>query len=318
MPSFDPPDPTLGAVRYRVRHANLYRYGREIMLAHHQLHLAPRLVPRQHVLAHGLAIDPGAAVIGEHADLFGNPTTYLEMHEPHLTLSIESSFDVDVAAVNPEPGRFDTPWEWLRDRLAEPAGPAERSAAPFAFDSPMIVGDSELAAFAQTSFTPGRGIGDAAMDLTKRIFEEFRFDATATTIATPIADVLANRRGVCQDFAHLAIGCLRSLGLAARYVSGYLRTIPPPGRPRSIGSDVSHAWLSVWCGGEDWLDFDPTNGRSQSSDLITLAWGRDYGDVSPTRGVILGSSIQYLSVSVDVETLSEFEPPPGDIPAATG
>jgi transglutaminase-like putative cysteine protease len=141
------------------------------------------------------------------------------------------------------------------------------------------------------------------MDLTNRIFREFKFDTSATTIATPIAEVLANRRGVCQDFAHLQVGCLRALGLAARYVSGYLRTIPPSGRPRSIGSDVSHAWLSIWCGGDSWLDLDPTNGRPGSSDLITLAWGRDYGDVSPTRGVILGSSVQHLSVSVDVETL---------------
>ena len=134
-----------------------------------------------------------------------------------------------------------------------------------------------------------------------RINDEFTFDPEATTISTPIADILAERRGVCQDFAHLEIGCLRSIGLAARYVSGYLRTVPLPGKPKAVGADVSHAWLSVWCGGDRWLDMDPTNGRPGSSDLITLAWGRDYGDISPLQGVIIGSAIQHMTVEVDVE-----------------
>ena len=139
------------------------------------------------------------------------------------------------------------------------------------------------------------------MDLTNRIHNEFTFDPQATTIATPVGEVLENRRGVCQDFAHLQIACLRSLSLSARYVSGYLRTIPPPGKTRVVGADVSHAWLSVWCGEDRWLDLDPTNGRPGSSDLITLAWGRDYGDVSPSQGVIIGSNYQDLQVEVDVQ-----------------
>jgi len=165
----------------------------------------------------------------------------------------------------------------------------------------MIQPSADLYDFALPSFPAGRPIGEAAMDLTNRIFDEFTFDPEATTISTPVADVLADRRGVCQDFAHLEIGCLRSIGLAARYVSGYLRTLPAPGKPKTIGADVSHAWLSVWCGEDLWIDMDPTNGRPGSSDLITLAWGRDYGDVSPLQGVIIGSSIQNMTVEVDVE-----------------
>ena len=194
--------------------------------------------------------------------------------------------------------------ELLRDRLTAATDDGSRAASVFAYGSTMVVVSKDLRDFALPSFAAGRPIGEAVLDLTTRIYDEFTFDPEATTIATPVAEVLENKRGVCQDFAHLQIGCLRSLGLAARYVSGYLRTIPPPGRPKAIGADASHAWLSVWCGGDLWLDMDPTNGRAGSSDLITLAWGRDYGDVSPLQGVIIGSSIQHLTVEVDVEALS--------------
>ena len=160
-----------------------------------------------------------------------------------------------------------------------------------------------LTEYAKVSFTPGRPIAEAAFDLITRIHQEFVFDPVATTIATPLAEVLATKRGVCQDFAHLTIGCLRGLGLAARYVSGYLRTVPPPGKPRLVGADASHAWVSVWCGGDLWLDLDPTNGMRGSTDMVTLAWGRDYDDVSPMRGVLIGSGSQDLTVEVDVEPL---------------
>ncbi len=296
--------PEAGApVRYRIRHASAYRYGNDIMLAHHLLHLTPRPVLGQAVASFSLNIEPPASVLSEHVDFFGNPTTYLELHDPHLRLTVVAETDIEVTPPS-SPGT-DIPWEDLRDRVLAPADPAARNASAFAYASPMVAFDGELRDYALESFTPGRSIRAAALDLNQRIHDEFTFDATATTIATPIAEVFADRRGVCQDFAHLAIGCARSLGLAARYVSGYLRTLPPPGRPRPVGADVSHAWLSVWCGGEDWLDLDPTNGRVGSTDLITLAWGRDYGDVSPLQGVILGSSIQHLTVSVDVTELSD-------------
>jgi transglutaminase-like putative cysteine protease len=292
---------TDGAVHYRVRHFSAYRYGSDIMLAHHLLHLTPRPAPGQRVTGFHMVVEPKPSVITQHQDFFGNPTTYLELHEPHMRLSVKTEIHIAVDEDRPGPAEMDLPWEKLRDRLIAAADDGSRAASLFAYGSAMVAVSIDLRDFALPSFTPGRPIGEAVMDLTTRIYDEFTFDTEATTISTPVAEVLENKRGVCQDFAHLEIGCLRSLGLAARYVSGYLRTIPPPGKPRAIGADASHAWLSVWCGGDRWLDMDPTNGRAGSSDLITLAWGRDYGDVSPLQGVIIGSSIQHLTVEVDVE-----------------
>jgi transglutaminase-like putative cysteine protease len=290
------------SVRYRVRHSSSYRYGNDIMLAHHLLHLTPRAVAGQRVLAFRMQIEPTPSVIAEHRDYFDNPMTYIEMHEPHVRLTVRTDIDVEVEEDHrPEVAAMDTPWEVLRDQLNDPVDHGAREASAFAYVSPMILPSADLYDFALPSFPSGRPIGEAAMELTNRIHAEFAFDPGATMVSTPVADVLADRRGVCQDFAHLEIGCLRSIGLAARYVSGYLRTCPFPGKPRTIGTDVSHAWASVWCGSERWMDMDPTNGRPGSSDLITLAWGRDYGDVSPLQGVIIGSSIQRMIIEVDVE-----------------
>ena len=177
-------------------------------------------------------------------------------------------------------------------------------ACSFTFDSHYVKRSPALAEYATPSFAPGRPILDATADLSARIHREFRYDAKATTISTPLAEVLANRHGVCQDFAHLAIGCLRSLGLAARYVSGYLESRPPPGRARLVGADASHAWLAVFAPGLGWVDFDPTNNVLPSERHLTLAWGRDYGDVSPIRGVILGGGSHTMSISVDVAPLA--------------
>jgi transglutaminase-like putative cysteine protease len=287
--------------RYRIRHASAYRYGSPIVLAHHVLHLTPRRAPDQNLRSFTMTIEPTPSVKAEHFDYFGNPTTYLELHEPHPRLTVVTEIEIDVAP--PAAPEADIAWEKIRDALAAAREP--RAASAFAFASPMIGIDAALRDFARVSFTPGRGIAEAAMELTNRIYDEFIFDSTATTISTPVAEVFANRRGVCQDFAHLQIACLRGLDLAARYVSGYLRTIPPPGKAKVQGADASHAWLSVWGGGDVWLDFDPTNGRPGSSDLITLAWGRDYGDVSPLHGIILGSNTQYLTVAVDVMDVAD-------------
>jgi transglutaminase-like putative cysteine protease len=290
-----------GAVRYRIRHSSAYRYGNDIMLAHHLLRLTPRATPGQRVDRFHMAIDPLPSVRSERRDYFGNPAVYLEMHEPHQTLTIHTEIDIEVATARPAIAAMTTPWEELRDQLRHPDGPGARAASAFAYASPMVTVSQDLHDFALPSFAKGRPIGEAAMDLTNRIHEGFIFDPQATTVATPVAEVFANRRGVCQDFAHLEIACLRSLGLSARYVSGYLRTIPPPGQERVIGADASHAWVSLWCGEDRWLDLDPTNARAGSSDLITLAWGRDYGDVSPSQGVIIGSNYQDLQVEVDVQ-----------------
>ena len=290
-----------GQARYRIRHATRCGYGDDIVLAHHVLHLAPRQVPNQRILGFRMVIAPEPSVLAPHIDLFGNPTTYLELREPHESLEILTELEVEIdPPVAPE-SLSPVPWETLRDALMDPADRPARGAATFAYPSGLVPAMAELKDYALPSFGPGRAVADAALDLTRRIHADFTFDPSATTISTPLAEVLAERRGVCQDFAHLALGCVRSLGLAGRYVSGYLRTIPPPGRKRLVGADVSHAWLSVWCGGDAWLDLDPTNGCSGSTDMISLAWGRDYYDVSPMRGVILGSRRQNLSVEVDVE-----------------
>jgi transglutaminase-like putative cysteine protease len=185
-------------------------------------------------------------------------------------------------------------------------------ACQFVFGSTLVKLEPWQADYAAPSFTPGRPLLGAVSNLTRRIHDDFTFDATATTTGTPLSEVFALHRGVCQDFAHLEIACLRSMGLAARYVSGYLRTVPPPGRPRLIGADASHAWLSVYCPGSGWVDFDPTNNQIPSTEHITLAWGRDFDDVSPIKGVILGGGRHSLSVAVDVVSLDE----PDGLPSA--
>jgi transglutaminase-like putative cysteine protease len=205
-----------GAVRYRIRHSSTYRYGNDILLAHHLVHLTPRATPGQRVDGFRIAIDPPPSVKAEHRDYFGNPAVYFEMHEPHETLTIQTEIDIEVATARPAIAAMTTPWEDLRDQIRHPEGPGARAATAFAYASPMVAVGQALHDFALPSFTKGRPIGEAAMDLTNRIHEEFAFDPEATTIATPVGEVLENRRGVCQDFAHLEIACLRSLGLSAR------------------------------------------------------------------------------------------------------
>jgi transglutaminase-like putative cysteine protease len=208
-----------------------------------------------------------------------------------------------VAVIAPEPPLdldASAPWETVRDELCYHRGAAYDAASEFSFPSPYAATAAELARFARDSFAPERPVVEAAVHLMHRIHEEFTFDPGSTTIATPVTRVLADRRGVCQDFAHLQIGCLRSLGLAARCVSGYLLTEPPPGQPRLVGADASHAWLSIWCPRRGWVDLDPTNDVLPSHRHVTLAWGRDYGDVSPLRGVVLGGRKHTLHVGVSV------------------
>ncbi|HLY44559.1 MAG TPA: transglutaminase family protein [Stellaceae bacterium] len=292
-----------GAIRFRVRHVTDYRYQTSVVLAHHLLHLKPRVASLQTNTAQRIMITPKPLVTAEHEDCFGNPATYIAIQEPHVGLTIESELEVE----RKPPVAIDlaaTPaWETLRDKLGVAAERSARLAAAFAYSSPRIASSPAIRAYAASSFVPGRPIGVAASALMKRIHDEFIFDPSATTISTPVDQVLAARRGVCQDFAQLQIACLRSLGLPARYVSGYLRTEAPDGGPRLQGADASHAWLSVWCGGDLWLDLDPTNDQLVGSDYVTLAWGRDYDDVSPVRGVLFGGGANHLTVRVDVEPI---------------
>ncbi|WP_029007962.1 transglutaminase family protein [Azospirillum halopraeferens] len=308
MPSPDPPEAaapqTAAPAVYRVRHVTAYDYGEAVPLSHHLIHLAPRPHPRQRCRSGGLTIDPPASVRTDRIDYFGNPVTYVAIQEPHRRFAICAEHVVEVADAPLPDTEATPPWDTLRQSLSRLPGPDDAAAiAQYAFDSALVRASPELAAFAAPSFTPGRPVASAACDLMRRVHTDFTFDPTATTVATPLAEVMATRRGVCQDFAHVMIGCLRSQGLPARYVSGYLRTVPPPGQPRLIGADASHAWVSVWCGGGDWLDLCPTNDRIVDRDFITIARGRDYDDVSPMRGVLVGGAGHGLTVQVDVEPL---------------
>ena len=289
---------------YRIDHHTHYDYAATVATSQHVAYLEPRALPRQHVLAHTLTIDPPAASVTRRVDYFGNAAAHFTLITPHDTLGVASHSEVMVDAREAviDPSRSPA-WEDVRDRLAFRRGEPAGEASQFAWTSPYIAPAPELADYARRSFHAGRPLLDAAVDLMHRIHDEFRFDASATTITTPVTRVLEERHGVCQDFAHLQISCLRALGLPARYVSGYLLTDPPPGQPRLIGADASHAWLSVHCPAHGWVDLDPTNALLPDARHITIAWGRDYGDVSPLRGVMLGGAEHTLSVGVSVVPL---------------
>ncbi|HXQ53428.1 MAG TPA: transglutaminase family protein [Stellaceae bacterium] len=307
MRSPDPPD---GTTRYRVRHVTHYRYQASVELAHHLLHLEPRPMPERQDFAWSLAVEPSPAATARHLDCFGNPVTYVAIEAPHDALRISSELEITVRRPPAVDLAATPPWEQVRDAIAaapDEAAPDEaaRGAAAFAYASARIPPLAALSAYAGVSFPPAAAIGTAASDLASRIHRDFVFDPVATNVSTPLATVLVNRRGVCQDLAHVAIGCLRAVGLSARYVSGYLRTIPPAGSPRPRGADASHAWVSVWCGQDGWIDFDPTNGQTNPLDYVTIAWGRDFDDVSPARGILFGGGGHSVAVEVDVEPVDE-------------
>jgi transglutaminase-like putative cysteine protease len=242
-------------------------------------------------------------VLAERTDYFGNLLYFFTVQEPHKELIVEAKSEVSVDhTADPSPRTF-LPWEQSARSLADDYNPEGLAAYQFQFESPRIRLRREFATYALQSFTPERPLREALLDLTSRIHRDFRFDSKVTNVRTPVEEVFEKRRGVCQDFAHLQIACLRSINIAARYVSGYLRTYPPPGRPRLIGCDASHAWVSAYCRGVGWLDMDPTNNVAPTDSHVTVAWGRDYGDVSPLRGLILGGGGHTLKVEVDMEPI---------------
>jgi transglutaminase-like putative cysteine protease len=291
-------------MNFEIVHTTEYDYGEPVSVSHHVARLSPRELPRQGCVQHELQIDPAPAVRATHVDYFGNTMTFFAMQGPHSRLTVRARSRVALRPMaRPDP--FDTPpWDAALGQSAFPPDAIE-----FVFESTMprssVTGGAgaELAAYARESFPAGRPLLDAVLELTRRIHDDFTYDPRATTVATPLADVFRSRRGVCQDFAHLEIACLRSLGLPARYISGYLETVPPSGTPRLVGADASHAWLAVYGAGVGWIDVDPTNNVMPSNSHVTLAWGRDYGDVSPIRGVILGGAGHSLRVSVEVSRL---------------
>jgi transglutaminase-like putative cysteine protease len=286
-----------------VRHLTEYAYADPVTLSHHLVHLSPRADNGQVAARRELSITPTPAFRRERIDPFGNRVTYFSIEEPHRQLSVEAQCEVTVNPP-PTPALSSAPsWEVVRDGLSGARRADAVEAYAYTFDSAHARASRALAEYAAPSFGPGRPFLEAVMDLTRRIHGEFVYDARATTIATPLQEVLEARRGVCQDFAHLEIACLRSLGLPCRYVSGYLLTRPPPGRPRLVGADASHAWVSVHLPEFGWLDFDPTNGVMPSTEHVIVACGRDFADVTPVRGVIMGGGEHELTVKVDVTAI---------------
>jgi transglutaminase-like putative cysteine protease len=298
-----------GSARYRVEHETRYAYASSASTSQHVAYLHPRELPRQHVAWHALDVEPHPTGTSRRLDYFGNAVDQFTVLGAHTELVVTGRSLVEVRpAAAPLAPEDSPPWEDVREALVYRKGAAPATdAAQFAHASPYVAPGPALADFARRSFAPGRPLLAAAIDLMHRVHGEFRYDTTATTITTPVSRVLAERRGVCQDFAHLQISCLRALGLAARYVSGYLLTDPPPGRPRLVGADASHAWLAVHCPRHGWVDLDPTNDVVPDRRHVTLAWGRDYGDVSPLRGVILGGAQPTLRVGVSVTPLDAGE-----------
>jgi len=287
-------------LHYEISHTTRYDYAGSVSLSHHLLRLTPRRTSRQNPVTHEIEIHPAPTTITAHGDYFGNTARFLAVEQPHhrLTITARSRIEVRPAYI-PDPA--ETPsWEAVRARTRADRSGVALDAHEFTYSSALVPLRADFADYAAASFLSQRPLLEAANDLTARIHRDFKFDPTATTVTTPVADVFRLRRGVCQDFAHFQIACLRSLGLPARYVSGYLETDPPPGQAKLRGSDASHAWVSCYCPGQGWLDLDPTNNCPASLRHVTIAWGRDYADVAPVRGVLIGGRGQALSVSVDV------------------
>lgn len=286
---------------YRVRHVTTYRYGEPVLLSHHAAHLSPRDTLGQRHSDVRLSISPPPAVLQEgKRDYFGNPVTFFTIQESHSKLVVDASFTVETSPQPALPHLDATAWDRVAADLAGGAKPQTAEALDFLFPSYQVPHLAEARDYAAASFPAGRSLAEAVTDLMGRIHADFTFDPEATAIGTPLAEVFAERRGVCQDFAHLGIACLRAMGLAARYVSGYIRTNPPLGKEKLVGADASHAWLSVFLPGWGWLDLDPTNNALAGEDHITVAWGRDYDDVSPLKGVVLGGGHHKVDVGVDV------------------
>src|ERR1700723_1860689 len=290
-------------MNYRIVHRTTYRYKYPVSVGNHVACLKPRPLPHHQSARSDLRIQPTPATCTERMDYYGNLLCFFTIQEPHRELVVEARSEVTMeenATLWPQQS---PPWEEAVKSLPDDHSPAGLEAYQFGFESPRIRVRPEFASYALQSFTPGRPMPEALLDLTARIYKDFRFDSKVTNVRTPAEEVFRKRRGVCQDFAHLQIACLRSLNIAARYVSGYLRTYPPPGQPRLVGADASHAWVSAYCPGIGWLDMDPTNNVVPSNGHVTLAWGRDYGDVSPLRGLILGGGAHTLKVAVDMEPI---------------
>lgn len=285
---------------YDVSHKTVYRYSTPVVQSQHLVRMTPRPVSHQQVKNHALLVEPAPTIRTERDDYYGNHVVTLDIEQEHDELIVHAKSRVTVTPppqIDLEAGKA---WDAVSALVADPKAGCDLDVVLYSCASRNTRPSAEIAEYARISFVPGRSVLQSAWDLISRIYDDFTFDATATDISTPVAQVLKQRRGVCQDFSHLALACLRAMHLPARYVSGYILTHPPPGQPRLAGADASHAWVSVWSPEAGWVDFDPTNGLMPREEHITIAYGRDYDDVSPISGILLGGSEHAVRVGVDV------------------
>lgn len=295
------------AAGYRIHHLTRYHYGSPVTLSLHLLHLLPRPLPQQQISQQQLTISPEPSQRQQRLDPFGNPVVNLAFDQPHRELSVELTLELwrqPLPPEQPSPG-----WQSVVNAFAYHGQPLTADlleAQRYRYESPHVRLKRNFADYARDCFGDDTPLLDGCRALMAKIHREFTFDASATDIATPLLTVLKERRGVCQDFAHLMLACLRSLGLAARYMSGYLLTRPPPGKPRLIGADATHAWVEVFCPSNGWVGFDPTNNCQPDLEHLVIGWGRDFTDVSPLRGVLLGGGSHDPEVQVTVLPIEEI------------
>lgn len=290
-------------MRYRVRHQTIYTYSEPVQISHNLAHLRPLSSERQIVSSFALSLEPRPAVVAERTDGWGNSSHFLLIQDPHREFRILAESELEIVPPREIVPASSSAWEAVAASMRPRPRGETALASQFLHPSPFVPLLGSANDYARESFRSGRPLAEAAQDLMHRIHREFRYDPEATSISTPLAEVFARRRGVCQDFSHAMLACLRSLGLPARYVSGYLETRPPPGKPRLVGADASHAWIQFWCPEVGWIDLDPTNDVAPSDRHVIVATGRDFGDVTPFKGLILGGGGHSVQVSVDVMPL---------------
>lgn len=297
-------------MRFRVRHITHYKYSGRVSHCYNVANVVPRDTDRQRCLNNRITVSPTPSVTHKRTDYFGNKAFHFEIQKPHTELIITADSEIQIDDRDRELD-LDLGISYGRalESLAASGSRATLESREFLLNSPMIESSAALAEYARPSFRPESSLKACVNDLTRRIFSDFVYDPGFTTIATPLADVLAHKRGVCQDFAHLQVGCLRAMGIPAKYVSGYIETLPKPGEKKLVGADATHAWVAYFCPEEGWVEFDPTNNTLARSQHIVTALGRDYLDVTPVKGVIFGGGVApVLAVSVDVSRIADSEP----------
>jgi transglutaminase-like putative cysteine protease len=295
-------------MNYTVQHKTWFAYAQPVPFGHNLARLVPRETDRQTCRQHRMMVEPAVSSSSRRLDYFGNVVDYYSVRGAHRRLQVTAESVVMVHAPPAVDAVASPAWDAVARAIPGDLSAEGLQIRQLTFASPKVRSHDTIRAYVVKSFPTGRPIVEALLDLNARIHKEFVFDNRATTINTPLDELMLIRRGVCQDFAHLMIGCLRSLGLAARYVSGYICTTPPPGRPRLVGADASHAWVSAFCGPLGWIDIDPTNNVLVGDGHVTLAWGRDYDDVCPIQGVLVGGGEHSMGVSVDVVPLDSQAP----------